>query len=215
MGSNSGSNNIGSKPSNTNYGWNVNNNNNVPKPNAPVGPPPAYPGMQNRPVPNNNAPPAYSPSHVNPPAYNPAYNPGSYNAYSPSINSRPGNTYTGNIPRQNTYNSYSSNPGYSNTHYGNSFGSQGLPGNTYISNNYYGSQRSGGSGFLTSALFYGMGMHSGYMWGRSSSHDSYNRRRWDEEEDRKWRATTQAPYFENKVPGEDKILPASAVIGEY
>lgn len=228
MGSNSGSSNTGSKPSNTNYGWNVNNNNNAPKPSAPVGPPPAYPGMQNRPVPNNNAPPAYSPSHVNPPAYsanqnnppayNPAYNPGSYNAYSPSINSRPGNTYTGNIPRQNTYNSYSSNPGYSNSHpnyYGNSFGSQGLPGNTYISNNYYGSQRSGGSGFLTNALFYGMGMHSGYMWGRSSSHDSYNRRRWDEEEDRKWRATTQAPYFENKVPGEDKILPASAVIGEY
>ncbi|KAL7042503.1 hypothetical protein ACKWTF_001167 [Chironomus riparius] len=204
-GSNSGGTNTGSKPSNTNYGWNVNNNN-AQKPSAPVGPPPAYPGMQNRPIPNNNAPPAYSPSHVNPPAYNP----GSYNAYSPSINSRPGSNYGGNIPRQNTYNSYSSNTGY-NPGYGSTFGSQGLPGNTYISNNYYGSQRSGGSGFLTNAMFFGIGMHSGYGWGRSS--DSYNRRRWDEEEDRKWRATTQAPYFENKVPGEDKILPASAVIG--
>jgi len=212
VGSNSG--NTGAKPSNTNYGWNVNNNN-APKPSAPVGPPPAYPGMQNRPVPNSNAPPAYSPSHVNPPAYNPAYNPGSYNAYSPSINSRPVNNYGGNIPRQNTYNSYSSNTGYNNPNYGNSFGSQGLPGNTYISNNYYGSQRSGGSGFLTNALFFGAGMQSGYLWGRPSYSDSYNRRRWDEEEDRKWRATTQAPYFENKIPGEDKILPASAVIGEF
>lgn len=210
---NVGNTNTGAKPAGTNYGWNVNNNN-APKPSAPVGPPPAYPGLQNKPVPNNNKPPAYSPSYNNPPAYNPAYNPGSYNTY----NSKPGSNFgTGNsYPRQNTYNTYGSNTGYhpSPNYYGNTFGSQGLPGNTYISNNYYGNRGSSfGSGFLTNALFFGAGMQSGYLWGSHSNQDSYNRRRWNEEEDRRWRATTQAPYFENKVPGEDKVLPASAVVG--
>jgi hypothetical protein len=68
---------------------------------------------------------------------------------------------------------------------------------------------------LTSALFYGAGMHhasvyslflsthsndsffKGYMWGSHSS----GRQSWDSEDDRRWRATTKAPYFENKVPG--------------
>ncbi|KAL7042488.1 hypothetical protein ACKWTF_001157 [Chironomus riparius] len=243
VGSNTGSTNTGSKPG-TNIGWNFNN------PSAPVGPPPSYPGMQNRPVPSHNSPPSYSPSFNNPPAYSPShFNSPSYNSpsyrpspsyspsySSPSYNSRPSPSYGSgsNIPRTNVYGTHSSSPGYyTNSHqnyYGNSFGSQGVPGNTYISNNYYGDQRSGGSGFLTNAMFYGAGMHSGYGWGRSSGYNNYghngyygnsgygnsygySRRQWDEEEDRKWRQTTRAPYFENKVPGEDKILPASAVIG--
>ena len=169
---------------------------------TPIEPPPSYPGLQNRPVPSNNAPPAYAPSYNNPPAYSsPSYN--THN-YRPSYNSGGGSTYT----QQNSYGIHSSHPN-----------SQGLPGNTYISNNYYGNQRSGGSGFLTSALFYGAGTHSGYGWGRSSHYGyrshGHNNRRWDESDDRRWRATTQGPYFENKVPGEDKILPASAVIGEF
>lgn len=55
-------------------------------------------------------------------------------------------------------------------------------------------------------------MHHGYMWG------GYNNRRssWDENDDRRWRATTKAPYFENKVPGsETAILPAAAVVGLF
>jgi hypothetical protein len=53
-------------------------------------------------------------------------------------------------------------------------------------------------------------MHSGYGWG---SRSSYRSRSWDSEDDRGWRATTQAPYFENKVPGSDRYLPAAAVVG--
>lgn len=52
----------------------------------------------------------------------------------------------------------------------------------------------------------------GRSYGYGSSYN--NHRNWDEDEDRRWRATTQAPYFDNKIPGEDKILPASAVLGK-
>ena len=165
--------------------WNLVNN-------PPAGAPPAYPGLNNRPVSNANAPPAYSPSNINPPAYNPNY------AKQPSYN--PG------------YQSNSYNPGgsYSNykPNYGSSFGTNGLGGNTYIHNNYYGGRTGGGFGgspFLMSALFFGAGMHSGYGWG--------HRRSFDQEDDRRWRATTKAPYFENKVPGSDNYLPAAAVVG--
>lgn len=186
-------------------------------------------------MPGNNQPPAYSPSFNNPPSYSPSYNKPSYspsypspsyspsypsnnykpsyqqNSYSPSYSSRPsGSGFYGN-------NNYGNNNNYGRNNYGNTFGSGGLPGNTYISNNYYGSQQRsgfGGSGFLTNALFFGAGMHGGYMWGNRNSHnDNYNRRNWNEEEDRRWRSTTKAPYFDNKVPGSDVILPAAAVVG--
>ena len=178
--------NSNSKP----IGWNV------PGHSSPAGPPPAYPGLSNRPVSNGNNPPAYSPSFNNPPAYSPSYNrPHTYNTYSSN---------------QGSFGSVNQNP-YA---YGSQFGRSGLGGNTYISNNYYGNSRSsGGSGFLTNALFYGAGTHHGYMWG---SHNSHSRRRsWDEDEDRRWRATTKAPYFENKVPGSESYLPASAVVGNF
>ncbi|CRK93767.1 CLUMA_CG007295, isoform A [Clunio marinus] len=38
-------------------------------------------------------------------------------------------------------------------------------------------------------------------------------RHWTEEDEQKWQATTKAPYFENKVPGLECTLPASAVLG--
>jgi hypothetical protein len=83
---------------------------------------------------------------------------------------------------------------------------------------------------MTNAMFYGMG-----RWSGSSSHyhpygyNSYNnynnydnydngyggRRRWDDDEERRWRRTTRAPYFENKAPGSEMILPAAAVLGMY
>jgi hypothetical protein len=148
-----------------------------------LGAPPAYPGLANRPVSNPNAPPAYSQSWSNPPAYSPGFaRPPSYSA-----------------GYYNNYNNYKPN-------YGSSFGHTPLGSNTYIYNNYYGGSRSGGSSFLTSALFFGVGMHTGFGLGG-------HRRSWDENDDRRWRSTTKAPYFENKVPGSDSYLPAAAVVG--
>jgi hypothetical protein len=86
--------------------------------------------------------------------------------------------------------------------YGSTFGSKRLGDNTYISNNYYynaGSQGGGSSGFLTNALLFGAGVQAG---SKREVQNSYNRRSsWDSEQDRRWRATTKAPYFENKIPG--------------
>lgn len=64
-------------------------------------------------------------------------------------------------------------------------------------------------------------MYGGYQLGKYAErnrHDEYeqrNRRQWSESEEKQWRATTQAPYFENKVPGSESYLPASAVVGEF
>lgn len=65
---------------------------------------------------------------------------------------------------------------------------------------------------------YGVGMHHGYSMGHRNNYyygsSNYEeRRRWSERDDRQWRATTQAPYFENKVPGGTSVLPAAAVLG--
>lgn len=159
----------------------------------PAGPPPAYPGLENRHLPNSNAPPAYSPSYSHPPAYNSLPNYPKQPAHNPSYH-QPNSHYPGG--------SYSG----SNNNYGSSFGANGLGGN-----NYYGGRSSSGSSFLTSALFFGAGMHMGRGFGGGGYG---HRRSWDEEEDRNWRATTKAPYFENKVPGSDsEYLPAAAVIG--
>jgi hypothetical protein len=101
--------------------------------------------------------------------------------------------------------------------FGSSFGHSGLKPNTYIYNNNYVKSSSGGSSrFLTNSMFYLAGTHHGRMWGVRARYDSSRRENWDESDDQKWRATTKAPYFENKIPGEDsKVLPASAVVGEY
>lgn len=67
--------------------------------------------------------------------------------------------------------------------YGNTFGSRGIGDNTFLKNNYY-----GGSSSLTGALMFGLGASAG----------------WGSREDRRWRATTQSSYFENKLPGSYK-----------
>ncbi|KAG5684360.1 hypothetical protein PVAND_013595 [Polypedilum vanderplanki] len=57
-------------------------------------------------------------------------------------------------------------------------------------------------------MFYNVGMRHG------AHHSNDYHRYWNEKQDQIWRATTQGPYFENKIPTEDdKVLPASAVIG--
>lgn len=56
----------------------------------------------------------------------------------------------------------------------------------------------GFSPYLSGALFFGVSSHS-----------------WSSEDDSRWRATTQAPYFENKVPESESLLPAAAVVGKF
>ena len=89
--------------------------------------------------------------------------------------------------------------------YGDTFGYRGVPYNSYLYNGYYRDWESLKS--ITSRLFY------------SPTVKDYNKnnfyRRWDDENDRKWRETTRAPYFDNKIPLDDKVLPASAVIGKF
>lgn len=108
------------------------------------------------------------------------------------------------------YSSRGNSPKTNAKPYGQSFGQQGLGGNTYIHNNYYGGggyggygggygRGMGGNGMLTNMLLFGVGMQMGRSFG---GHHSYRRNSWNEEDDRNWRHTTKAPYFENKVPGE-------------
>lgn len=80
--------------------------------------------------------------------------------------------------------------------YGTIFAQKGLSSNTYIYNNYYRfhSRQSGIAQFLTNALF----LRSGIKIGREMS--QYDE--WDDDDDKHWRMTTKAPYFENKIPGE-------------
>ncbi|KAL7042499.1 hypothetical protein ACKWTF_001163 [Chironomus riparius] len=93
--------------------------------------------------------------------------------------------------------------------YGNTFGANGLKPNTYIAKNYFfESLPPLGPGPLAKALF-----SDGYEWAFSGPYDTLNNKRWNTIEDRRWRETTHAPYFQNKVPGEDKIIPASVVVG--
>jgi hypothetical protein len=55
----------------------------------------------------------------------------------------------------------------------------------------------------------------GIRWGYLKSYDISDRIAWHKSDEVKWRATTKAPYFENKIPGEDKIIPASVVVGKF
>lgn len=57
--------------------------------------------------------------------------------------------------------------------------------------------------FLTNAFF-----------GSNQDRTEHGNRQWTEDDEMKWQATTKAPYFENKVPGLECTLPASAVLGE-
>jgi hypothetical protein len=78
-------------------------------------------------------------------------------------------------------------------------GGEGLGKTIHIYNNQYQAGSDSKSSLPTKALFAPDGKHSFHSW---SSDD-----------DRKWRSTTQAPYFANKIPGSGKKLPAAAVLG--
>lgn len=84
---------------------------------------------------------------------------------------------------------------FSQRDYGMIFG-KGLSKNSYIYNNYYRthSRTAGIAQFLTNALFLRTGMRLGR---EMSQYDE-----WNENDDKRWRLTTKAPYFQNKIPGE-------------
>ncbi|KAG5682597.1 hypothetical protein PVAND_011940 [Polypedilum vanderplanki] len=84
---------------------------------------------------------------------------------------------------------------------------KGLSKNSYIYNDYYriDSKSRGIMQYLTSALFFRSGI--------KIAHEMNQYEEWDDADDQFWRLTTKAPYFENKIPGSRKNLPASAVNG--
>lgn len=80
--------------------------------------------------------------------------------------------------------------------YGNTFGPSGLGDNTFISKNYYGGPRLGGiSPYLVTALFNNADSSPDTIW---------EDQKWNETDERYWRKTTKAPYFDNKLPGKLK-----------
>jgi len=103
------------------------------------------------------------------------------------------------------------------THYGDTFGNKGLPKDSYIYKDYY--QYSDSNGFLINSLFYGAGIQDKNSAEAKKYYDSTDfeiiYRYWNMKKDREWRETTRAPYFDNKLPGDDKIFPASAVVGKF
>ena len=73
----------------------------------------------------------------------------------------------------------------------------------YVEKYYANKVSTDGSSFLTNGLF-------SKVWKQQRVSGSVS---WSDEQDRKWRSTTKAPYFENKQPASDSVLPAAAVLG--
>lgn len=138
--------------------------------------------------------------HVGLPGAPPAY-PGLANHHAPNSIHPPAYSPSHHAPPAYTK-SYAKSFYQPNQHaFGSQFGKAGLGGNTYLGNNYYGgplgfgTYRAAGSPFLANALFFGAGLRVGSRVVNQS-------RTWETEDDFQWRATTQAPYFENKIPGK-------------
>ena len=103
------------------------------------------------------------------------------------------------------------------TYYGDTFGNKGLPKDSYIYKDYY--KYSDSSGYLISSLFHGAKIYNkdpteAKKYYESISSENFYRK-WDNEQDREWRKTTRAPYFDNKLPGDLNFFPASAVVGKF
>lgn len=108
-----------------------------------------------------------------------------------------------------SYSESSDNP------FGHSFGTKGLPENSYLSNNDFRFENS--KEFLISSLFYGAGLKNmdpekARKYYKSVTFEDYFRS-WNENSDKEWRKTTRAPYFDNKLPDFLRVFPVSAVVG--
>lgn len=79
---------------------------------------------------------------------------------------------------------------------------QPLPSNPNGGQNVHNQLGAGEDKFLTNAFF-----------GNNAEGTNKINRHWTPEDEARWQATTKAPYFENKVPGLECTLPASAVLG--
>lgn len=86
--------------------------------------------------------------------------------------------------------------------YGTQFGERGLKSDTHIYNDNYKAYNQKGRKFLVEHLF------------KRENHDESKLGVWTESDDKRWRFTTKAPYFDNRIPRTDKILPASIAVGE-
>lgn len=100
--------------------------------------------------------------------------------------------------RKNYYTSYDIH----GSSYGTSFGRKPLESNTHIFNNNFKVHDSRYKLYRAEELF---------------KRDFYYNTKlptWSDREDRQWRLTTRAPYFENRIPQSSKVLSASVVIGQ-
>lgn len=95
------------------------------------------------------------------------------------------------------------------TPHGTFYGFREIDSESYIYRNQYKTTASGPSSFLTNAIFYGHEIRFG-----NTMHDMRTYIPWSDEKDEQWRATTKAPYFDNKVPQSQDTLSAAAVDGE-
>lgn len=87
--------------------------------------------------------------------------------------------------------------------YGTLFGKKPLASNTHIYNNNFKIHYSSYRKFRVEDLF------------KRDNNEQSKLQPWTENNDRQWRLTTNAPYFENKIPQSNKFLPAAAVVGNY
>ena len=135
-------------------------------------------------TPQTNFPPAA-------PAFNTNFNPGAF--FPPFGNAAP-------------YPAYPSFTGFPQPHPG----YQGQNPDRFNPANQFGGgmtppdRRIGSNGFSTNSFFFNPGMNVG---------NSYGNREWNRDDEMKWQATTKKPYFENKQPGKECVLPAAAVLG--
>lgn len=90
--------------------------------------------------------------------------------------------------------------------YGTSFGRNGLASNTHIYGDNYKVYDSRNYKFLVEYLFNRVNTNG---WKSESKLGE-----WSETDDRQWRSTTKSPYFMNKVPRAENLIPATAVVGE-
>lgn len=141
-------------------GWNVDN--------KPVGPPPAYPGMGHNSMPG--APPAYSPSHVNPPSYSAATG----NTYSNIGRIPPRGAPQTGFPDATSFHGV----GYGHNAYGGPSHTSGLYANNGMGMGGYSGLGTYGSGFGyggNSPFSFGNILTGLAMWNLARSFNSYDR----------------------------------------
>lgn len=188
----------------TPYGNQQPNNNNPQMPKAPntnlyqpnFAPPVYYPNQFQYPTfPNFNLFPFAPPFGFNPQGQNPqSQGPHAQRPQDHDHNQNPQNQYPQQFPTANGQPTQGQRPPNSQNPQFPGNQNQGQGQNNRVNTDNHGDQST--NHFATDAFF-----------GNNHNHQ------WTEDDEMKWQATTKAPYFENKVPGLECTLPASAVLG--